>query len=239
MIMQSFFYYIPFYILIGAVGMAVANRKVDDTISKQRWLKYLSYLLIAGLVATSIFLNFFPWVAVAIATAGTAELILVNLRKNFSLVSILTYAIIATGFICFAFEVSKEAQLFIYFQVLIFDAFGQITGQLFGKHKLIPKISPAKTVEGFIGAMLFCIISALISKGWVNLSFQHALLWGIFSGLSCFTGDLLASWLKRQKNIKNYSNWLPGQGGILDRFDSLIFTGAVGFVVINTYQNFI
>jgi phosphatidate cytidylyltransferase len=229
--MHPIFYYILIYLLLGAIGMLIANRKTNPNIRRQRWLKYFFYVLITGAVIASIFFSVFKWVSIFIVSSGFIEMILVNVddRKNFSIGSLINYGLLAFGFTLFAFYFTIQALLFIYFQVLIFDAFGQITGQLFGKNLLAPAISPTKTVEGLVGGWLFCIASAVLGHEWVNLSVGQALIFGLLTGLTSFCGDMLASWFKRLKEIKDYSNWLPGQGGFLDRFDSFIFTGAVYF----------
>lgn len=231
--MYSFFYYMLIYLALGALGMYIANKKVNVTVRRQRWLKYFTYVIITGIVAAAIFLNFFIWLACAIVAAGFVEILLVNFKgeKRFSILSIIIYAIISAGFIVFSLSFTKQAILFIYFQVLLFDAFGQIIGQLFGKNLLVPEISPTKTIEGLIGGWLICIVSAMLGSEWVGLPFAQALLFGLLTGFTAFWGDLLASWFKRIKNIKDYSNWLPGQGGFLDRFDSFIFTGACYYVI--------
>ena len=209
--------------------MYIANTRVAPLVRKQRWLKYFTYILITGAVIASIFLNFFIWLSCVIVAVGFAELSLAgrNSGPRFVIRSFFVYAFIACGFLFFSFYFKLQSVLFIYFQVLIFDAFGQITGQLFGKKLLVRRISPTKTLEGLMGGWLFCIVSAALGATWVNLSIGPALLFGLLTGLTSFCGDLLASWFKRVRGIKDYSNWLPGQGGFLDRFDSFIFTGAV------------
>jgi phosphatidate cytidylyltransferase len=221
------------------MGMSIANRKVDQEVRRQRWLKYFCYILITGIVIATIFLDFFKWLSVVIVVAGLMEMILVNIhdQKDFLINSIIIYGIVAFSFTLFAFHFATQSILFIYFQVLIFDAFGQITGQLFGKNLLAPGISPTKTIEGLTGGWLFCIISAILGAEWVHVSFVQALTFGLFTGLASFCGDMLASWFKRLKKIKDYSNWLPGQGGFLDRFDSFIFTGAIYFLCSVLFKN--
>ena len=238
--MYSIFYYIPVYLVLAALGMSMANKKTGTVVRKQRWLKYFSYIVITGIVITSVFLHFFKWISLLMVLGGLFELLVISFanRRNL-LFSLLLYGLIACGFICFSFDFRTEAVLFIYFQVFIFDAFGQITGQLFGKRSLIPKISPAKTIEGLIGGWLFCIASALLGAGWVHIPLAQALLLGLFTGFTSFCGDVLASWFKRQQQIKDYSNWLPGQGGFLDRFDSFIFTGCVYYLGGLLFENFI
>lgn len=231
--MHEIFYYIIIYLVIGAAGMFIANKKVDAVVRRQRWLKYATYVLITSLVISSILTNVFKWLFLAIAASGLVELILVNVnnRKQDLVISFLAYLLIASGFIFFAFNFKSEAVLFIYFQVLIFDAFGQITGQLFGKNLLAPEISPSKTIEGLIGGWVFCIISAMIGANWVGLTAAQGMMFGLLTGFTSFCGDILASWFKRIQGIKDYSNWLPGQGGFLDRFDSFMFSGACYYLI--------
>ena len=136
--MHPIFYYILFYLLLAGAGMALANRKVDKQISKQRWLKYFTYILISGIVIASIFLRLFNLMAIAIVivAAGFIELLRVNItsrvKKETFILSFLIYFIIGFGFCNFAVNFFRDWQLFIFFQVLTFDAFCQITGQLFG-----------------------------------------------------------------------------------------------------------
>jgi phosphatidate cytidylyltransferase len=231
--MHPIVYYILIFLAIGAVGMAIANKKAKPEIRRQRWLKYFTYIIFTGAVVLGIFYNFIVWVAVIIALASLIELIKVNLTKplNKIISPILIFAFIAIGFISFAKTFQYSFLLFIYFQVLIFDGFCQITGQLFGKHQLAPAISAAKTIEGLIGGWLFCLIAAVMAASWMNISLPVALLFGLLTGFSSFTGDMLASWYKRKVSVKDYSNWLPGQGGFLDRFDSFLVSGAVYFLL--------
>lgn len=234
--MHPIVYYILFFLAIGAVGMAIANRKAIPAVRKQRWLKYFTYIIFTSIVVLSIFYDCFHWVAAVIVTAALAELIRVNYknksasrRKQF--LSFLVFIPVATGFVFYSFAFHYSFFLFIYLQVLVFDGFCQITGQLFGKHLLAPSVSPTKTVEGLIGGWLCCIGAALLGADWVQLSLPNAAMFGLFTGLISFTGDMLASWYKRMVQVKDYSNWLPGQGGFLDRFDSFLLTGAVYFLL--------
>lgn len=239
--MYSVFYFLVIFLFLAAAGMAVANRKVAPEVRKQRWMKYFFYLLITAVVIGCIFLNIFPFLSLLIVAAGYIELMLINNKgsKSFVPVSFIVYGLLSAGFIFFAWSFEKPALLFIYFQVLIFDGFCQISGQLFGKHLLVPVISPTKTIEGLVGGWFFCLIAALLGAGWMQVSLPVALLSGLFTGFTCFCGDVLASWFKRREKIKDFSNWLPGQGGVIDRFDSFIFTGAIyfsGYLFMNLIQ---
>ncbi len=109
------------------------------------------------------------------------------------------------------------------------DVFAYLTGFLIGKHKLAPVISPKKTVEGAIGGVVFstgcCFLFALIvTLIDTNLSVNYVSL-AIFApilSIASQIGDLFASAVKRERGIKDYGYLLPGHGGILDRFDSII-----------------
>lgn len=104
------------------------------------------------------------------------------------------------------------------------DTFAYLTGRTIGKHKLYEKISPNKTIEGSVGGLIFTLITATILSHyftqyslpqWLGLS----IVVSIFGGL----GDLVESMFKRAANIKDSGNLIPGHGGVLDRFDSLLF----------------
>jgi phosphatidate cytidylyltransferase len=231
--MHPVIYYMLGFLAIGGIGMAIANRKVGPEVKKQRWLKYFTYIFITGTIIASLLYNFFFIIASIIAFFSLVEFGKVNSsalgRKT--ILSLTTVLVIAISFYHFTYTFTSIFIIFTYFQVLVFDGFCQITGQLFGKHQLAPRASPSKTWEGLVGGWLFCIIAALLGASWLSLSFSHAAMFGIFTGLTSSIGDLLASWYKRKIHVKDYSNWLPGQGGFLDRFDSFLFTGAVYYLL--------
>lgn len=111
------------------------------------------------------------------------------------------------------------------------DTFAYIVGKSIGKHKLIERISPKKTIEGFIGGVLFSVIAGiLISKFYIQPKANHEnlslIIWTISAVIiSIFStlGDLIESKFKRIANVKDSGNIMPGHGGILDRLDSIIF----------------
>ena len=237
--MHQIVYYIILFLIIGALGMSIANKKAERKVRYERWLKYFMYILITGVVVLGIFFNFIIGVGAVIITASLLELLKINFVKNRvaflqTISSLLLFSFIATGFMLFIDGFNYSFLLFIYFQVLVFDGFCQITGQIFGKHQLAPQISAAKTVEGLAGGWLFCLIAAMLAANWISISLPVAILYGILTGLSSFAGDMLASWYKRKVNVKDYSNWLPGQGGFLDRFDSFLMTGSVYYLLYIT-----
>lgn len=104
-----------------------------------------------------------------------------------------------------------------------FDTGAYIIGKLFGKHKVAPKISPGKTYEGLIGGCCFSILTLTLIFLFLNKTLSIFIIWFalVISSLSFF-GDLFESYLKRKSGIKDSGSLLPGHGGFLDRFDSII-----------------
>jgi len=111
------------------------------------------------------------------------------------------------------------------------DSGAYFVGSYFGKHKLAPVISPNKTIEGAVGAALSAIVGMLLYAVIMDLAFDRqvdyaiALLYGVLGAAADIFGDLMFSSIKRQTGIKDYGNLIPGHGGILDRFDSMLLVG--------------
>jgi dolichol kinase len=140
------------------------------------------------------------------------------------------YSAILLVFLVFAL-LPEMIIAYTYIIVMVFDAGSQITGQLFGRRKIAPGISPNKTIEGFIGGMGVAVICATALHQTADISVLHALLFGSLVCLSAFGGDLLASRYKRICGVKNFSNIIPGHGGMFDRFDGFIAGGAMSGVL--------
>jgi len=112
------------------------------------------------------------------------------------------------------------------------DIGAYLVGTKFGKNKLFPKISPKKTIEGSIGGTIFSIVSTFALKNWLNLTFNELIFLGLTISIIAQLGDLFESVLKRGSGIKDSGTLIPGQGGILDCLDSLIFTAPVFYYYI-------
>jgi phosphatidate cytidylyltransferase len=108
--------------------------------------------------------------------------------------------------------------------VWIYDIFAYLSGSLLGKHPMTPKLSPGKTWEGSAGGLLVTLFSAWLFSEWTGILGPSA--WMAIALLVCvlgLAGDLFESALKRKHRVKDMGSLLPGHGGILDRFDSLLF----------------
>jgi phosphatidate cytidylyltransferase len=119
------------------------------------------------------------------------------------------------------------AALMIYLVVLtqLNDVAQFVWGKLFGRHKIIPAISPNKTWEGFIGGVLTTTaLSAALGPWLTPIDLKNAAILGALLGVAGFVGDVTVSALKRDLGLKDTSQFLPGHGGVLDRVDSLTYT---------------
>jgi phosphatidate cytidylyltransferase len=112
-------------------------------------------------------------------------------------------------------------------------------GRTFGRKKLIPSVSPGKTVEGAVGGLGLTIIVCLLYVRFIlmpyaqlGLTIQGAVLFAIVVSVAAQTGDLAESLLKREAGVKDSSRIIPGHGGILDRFDSILFVMPIAFLLL-------
>ncbi len=124
----------------------------------------------------------------------------------------------------------------------ISDVFAYFTGVLFGKHKIVPRISPKKTWEGCIGGAVFCAFAVMLYFDFVVYRIENfkmnivvfsiiMFLMGLAISVMSQIGDWFASVIKRHVGIKDYGKFLPGHGGMIDRFDSTFYTLPVGLLI--------
>ncbi len=125
-------------------------------------------------------------------------------------------------------DTGKYIYLLIFLGAWMTDIFAYFTGVFFGRHKLIPDVSPKKTVEGSIGGTVFCAVSFVV-LGIVTDAFFGTdaniiflAVGGVIAALIAQIGDLIMSVIKRHYGIKDYGKLFPGHGGMLDRFDSVL-----------------
>lgn len=173
-------------------------------------------------------------VSLSIVIALKLLLYLFNTQKtNFKMA---TRYLLLVGYIVIPFTITNyiaigkngyNPKILISILILIWanDTFAYLVGKNFGKNKLFPSVSPKKTIEGFIGGMIFTILSSvLLAKFYIESNILYiwiiiAIIVSIFSTL----GDLIQSKFKRVAGIKDSGKIMPGHGGILDRLDSIIF----------------
>ena len=220
------------YFVLGAIGFWFINRKKDRKTARKSWIKFTTYFFIIHVLFLSIVFAppVFGTIALLIVLIGFFEIIKLYRQSGFRhpkfwWASLLIYLLLSAGFVYFSRLVSELA-LFTFLILSIFDAFSQISGQLLGKNKLFPAISPGKTVEGLTGGAVIAVGSSVLLMSLSGVSLPETLLLAAGITFFAFLGDMAASVFKRKFNVKDFSKALPGHGGFLDRFDSLIAGGA-------------
>ena len=122
----------------------------------------------------------------------------------------------------------------ILIMIWVNDSFAFLVGKNIGKRKLFVSVSPKKTQEGFLGGLVFALIAALIISQFNNdFTLVNWLIIATIVSVIGTIGDLVESKFKRQANIKDSGNIMPGHGGILDRLDSLLFAAPFVYLYIN------
>ncbi len=191
-------------------------------------LERSSYFL--AIFAALAFVYMFYLLCLAVVSKGTKAL------GDMALCAVTTIYITAgfTSMILLRDVSLGDADLGIYMFVLVFigawvpDAAGYFCGRAFGKHKLIPDVSPKKTVEGAVGGVIFGGIAfALLGfiaslAGVAEPKYISLAVTGVVVAIISIFGDLIASLIKRQYGIKDYGKLFPGHGGVMDRFDSIL-----------------
>ncbi|HOZ54033.1 MAG TPA: phosphatidate cytidylyltransferase [Bacilli bacterium] len=202
------------------------------------FIKYFCYLFTALLILinkSGFYLSLYIMMLVF-----TSTLILLNKDKKYNIVDCFTIIgiiiLLGIGFNGLI-VIRSNLMIFIYlFLVSIFtDTYAYLGGRFIGKHKLIPNISPNKTWEGSITGSIFgTLVAALFYYLKVDSNISIYLLLAMTLGLTIIgqIGDLFFSAIKRHYGIKDFSNIMPGHGGILDRLDSILFI-IISYILIN------
>lgn len=118
----------------------------------------------------------------------------------------------------------KYILLSVFVLVWVFDSFAYLSGVSIGKHKLFKSISPKKSWEGFFGGMIFSVAASYVISRYISdISFMYYAIMAVLISITATFGDLLESKLKRSAGVKDSGKIIPGHGGILDRFDAVMF----------------
>lgn len=226
--------------LVGLIGMwelIGGFRHIEVQPSFPIAAGFLCLLYVAYLVCLLFDFPFLPdylilWLVLAVMASGIYLFDQEKRKIEDALATML--ALIYVGFFSFHVvltEAESPTPLFVW---LIFlsafgaDIFAYFSGYFFGKHKLCPHLSPKKTVEGALGGILGAVaLGGVFSLCFIPELSGHVLLLSLIASVASMFGDLTASAYKRKMGIKDYGNLIPGHGGIMDRFDSVLFTAPV------------
>ncbi len=158
-----------------------------------------------------------------------------DLKSPFFWLMLPVYPILPFGLLIYMNQhpIYHPLLLELFLLVASFDTGSYIVGNLMGKHKIAPLISPGKTIEGVVGGYIFAVIGFTLLE-WYELG--RMLPWWFILGFTLFVsilsllGDLFESWLKRRAHIKHSGDAIPGHGGFLDRFDGIMFAAIFFFL---------
>ena len=234
------------HFIIGGIGIVIINRRLSVEFRKKNWLKYIIYLLLYIIILASILINknLFLGICIIILSGSIIELLKLGkqpckylFRDRIIFLSLTLFTILTVFFSLFILLPSALIA-YTYTLVIIFDGASQISGQIAGKRKILPVLSPNKTMEGLFGGILSTVITSMILHNLGGFSILQSFIFGLIICSASFIGDMVASLYKRAFDVKDFDNILPGQGGILDRFDSFLVSGAVigGLSVITIFS---
>ena len=179
-----------------------------------------------------------------VAVFERGKLSFANLSAGYVFAAYITICFSALSLINYIGDIGLFCLGMVLIGAWVSDTMAYFTGVLFGKHKLIPEVSPKKTVEGSIGAIIGTI-AAFILYGFLVSVFTDLTPNYLVLGLSApilsvvgQIGDLFASLVKREAGVKDYGKLLPGHGGIMDRFDSILAVSGATMVIVLLFTPF-
>lgn len=147
-----------------------------------------------------------------------------NIDDSFFLIGSILFLSISFNVILEVRDVGLLTFIYLILITILTDTFAYIMGTKFGKHKLVPSISPKKSIEGLIfGTVIGTVVASAFYLIFISSNNYYIILFTLLLSLVGQIGDLIFSAIKRNYDIKDFSNIMPGHGGILDRLDSIIF----------------
>lgn len=224
------------------VVAAMAVVAVYELLYKTGLVKHLRIIIYSAIAAAAVvFWSCFKcppvWGAAIVFLYFAAlfmELLAANTNMSFQRICVAAFSALVVPYMLSAMvrilnlEYGKFYILVALILAFTSDTGAYFVGRKFGKHKLAPIISPKKTVEGLAGGVISCVafmmLYCLILQWCFHFTMDYvsAVIYGVFGSLGSVMGDLVFSVVKRQSGIKDYGNLMPGHGGVLDRFDSMI-----------------
>lgn len=221
----------------------VYKKTVNRAIESVLILGYIIDIYIIFFNKTELML---PTIYLIVMLSMAAPIFFKSYNAISSAITIVGYVYIINFFTLLAFirewQNGNRLILLVFVIAWFSDTFAYYTGRYLGKGKLnwklCPEVSPKKTVVGFIGGTIGSVVGVLLWKTFImniDLPLYQFALFGIIAGIISQIGDLAASLIKRYIGVKDYGNIIPGHGGILDRFDSILFTVPIVYYYIKLF----
>lgn len=244
---------IPFLIFALVIGL-VSFFEFSKIVSKRRFLpnQFAGFISIALIIINSFyrFIDFELLVLIIIPVILLSELFR---RKESSIANVSTtlLGIFYIGLFSSALVLIREYYSYSHFlydqggyliiavfvTIWVCDSAAYFIGSATGKHKVLPRVSPNKSWEGAVAGFIFSIITMVVAQSFVLsfLTITDAMVIGFIVGTLGQAGDFVESQIKRDANVKDSSSLIPGHGGILDRFDSLLFSAPIIYLYLKFF----
>jgi len=231
-----------FWVVTGVslIGLSELYRTVGMEKTPPAFIGYLSSIVIDILILDNGYEYLVMWLTATLMVMMACYVIAYPKYHSEQMTMLFFGLVYVTVMLSFVFKVRFLENGILFVWLIFIGAWGSDTcaycvGKLLGKHKLPSKLSPNKTIEGcmggIVGAALLGFIFAMAFFKDTDYWWQFAVIGGTSSVISQI-GDLAASAIKRNHGIKDYSNLIPGHGGILDRFDSIIFIAPIVYYLL-------
>ena len=236
--------------ILAIFGIHEYMKCVSNKFKPVSWVGYLLAIAIAGLhiIPFDSLLQYLPLGLVSIIAILFMHVVFSDMKINFIDIAVTLIGILyIVGFFAFisliyavekeGFNIGKIYIAFLFFATWGSDIFAFLIGMKFGKHKF-SKISPKKSIEGciagIISGVLLVTISSIIFGNIFNIDFNYfaIVIIAFIINILGQIGDFSASCIKRYCEVKDFSNLLPGHGGIIDRFDSVIFAAPFAYYLL-------
>lgn len=215
--------------------------KIDGILINEILLSGIAFMGIAYYLKEANYSGVFDYIFIIVLLIIFIVGLLMIFKENFSIKSygrvlvIVLYPAIGFAALSWLRDIDIYHIGFLFMITIFTDVFAYIVGVNYGKHRLAVKISPKKSIEGSIGGIISALILTLLYLyllnieviGEINLNIGISIILIIFLSMIGQIGDLIASKLKREFKIKDFSQVFPGHGGVMDRFDSAIFAAIV------------
>lgn len=214
---------------IGGVALVGAGFFLSATGSPRSYVAEIEVLILALMLVVATLWQLFR---------GDAGKGLQSVSITF--LGVLYVALLLGFFTKIRFYTNVKGEWFLLYFILITkasDTGAYLTGSLIGRHKMIPRISPGKTWEGFVGAILLSTIASVLMKKYagqhlLGMTWTHAIVLGAGLGVCAVLGDLVESMFKREAGQKDSGHLFPGLGGILDVLDSLLLNAPILYIYL-------
>ena len=211
---------------------------MKELLNKELLQRIVSVFIFVPLIIAPLLLNNYLAFIVYLIINSIILFELANMKNNTNklVINIFKLAVIFTFFSFLILQITTPIFKILFIKIIViiwlFDTFSYLGGKIIGGKKLFPKVSSGKTISGLISGVVLTFFLVNITESYIPYLSNTSILFITFILISAFFGDMIASLVKRNADVKNSGTIMPGHGGLLDRMDSFIGV----FFVFNIFQ---